>query len=175
MHSKYSRATSEKMDIDDISHFAKIKGLNLVGTGDFTHPKWLQELKEKLEKIEDTNLYRFHKDPKTRVCFMITSEVSTIFTFESECKKVHHVILTPNFETASQINERISSHGNLSADGRPTLNMSAPQLVEEVMEVSKENVVLPSHVWTPWFGVFGAFSGFDCMEDCYQDMTYFCP
>jgi uncharacterized protein (TIGR00375 family) len=171
MHSKYSRATSEKMDIEDISRFAKIKGLNLVGTGDFTHPKWLQELKEKLVKVENTNLYRYQKDPNSQVCFMITSEVSTIFTFENDVKKVHHVILTPSFETAAQINERLALHSNLSADGRPTLDMSAPQLVEEVMEVSKENVVFPSHAWTPWFSVFGAFSGFDRMEDCYQDMT----
>lgn len=171
VHSKYSRATSEKMDIDEISRFAKIKGLNLVGTGDFTHPKWLEELKEKLVKVQDADLYTFRKDPMSQVYFMITSEISTIFTFENEVKKIHHVILTPNFETASQINERLALHSNLSADGRPTLDMSAPQLVEEIIEVSKENVVFPSHAWTPWFGIFGAFSGFDRMEDCYQDMT----
>lgn len=171
VHSKYSRATSEKMDIDEISRFAKIKGLNLVGTGDFTHPKWLEELQEKLVKVQNADLYTFHKDPTSQIYFVITSEVSTIFTFENEVKKIHHVILTPNFETASQINERLALHGNLSADGRPTLNMSAPQLVEEIIEVSKENVVFPSHAWTPWFSVFGAFSGFDRMEDCYQDMT----
>jgi uncharacterized protein (TIGR00375 family) len=171
IHSKYSRATSEKMDIDEITRFAKIKGLNLVGTGDFTHPKWLEELKEKLAEVQGTNLYMFRKDPTVQVHFMITSEVSTIFTFENEVKKIHHVILIPNIETAVQINERLALHSNLSADGRPTLDMSAPQLVEEIMEVSKENVVLPSHAWTPWFSIFGAFSGFDRMEDCYQDMT----
>jgi uncharacterized protein (TIGR00375 family) len=171
IHSKYSRATSEKMDIENINRFAKVKGLNLVGTGDFTHPKWLQELKEKLVQIQDTSLYTFRGDPASQVHFMITSEVSTIFTFKNEVKKVHHVILTPNFETASQINERLASHSNLSADGRPTLDMSAPQLVEEIMEASKENVVFPSHAWTPWFSVFGAFFGFDHIEDCYQDMT----
>jgi uncharacterized protein (TIGR00375 family) len=159
------------MDIDEITRFAKIKGLNLVGTGDFTHPKWLQELKEKLVEVQDADLYTFRKDPASQVYFIMTSEVSTIFTFENEVKKIHHVILTRNFETASQINERLALHGNLSADGRPSLDMSAPQLVEEVMEVSRENVVFPSHVWTPWFSIFGAFSGFDHMEDCYQDMT----
>jgi len=171
IHSKYSRATSEKMDIDEITRFAKIKGLNLVGTGDFTHPKWLEEIKEKLVEVEGTDLFTFRKDPASQVHFMITNEVSTIFTFENEVKKIHHVILTPNLETASQINERLALHGNLSADGRPTLDMSAPQLIEEVIEVSKQNVVFPSHAWTPWFSIFGAFSGFDRMEDCYQDMT----
>jgi len=171
IHSRYSRATSEKMNIDEITRFARIKGLNLVGTGDFTHPKWLEELKEKLVEISNTNLYGYAEDPDSPVRYMITNEVSTIFTFEKEIKKIHHVILTPSLETAVQINERLARYGNLAADGRPTLGMNAPQLVEEVMEVSKDNVVIPSHAWTPWFSIFGAFSGFDRVEDCYQDMT----
>ena len=171
IHSRFSRATSQKMNIGEITRFAQIKGLNLVGTGDFTHPKWLEELKEKLVEIPDTNLYAYAKDPESSVRYMITNEVSTIFTFENEVKKIHHVILTPNLETAVQINERLAHYGNLAADGRPTLDMNAPQLVEEVMEVSKDNVVIPAHAWTPWFSIFGAFSGFNRMEDCYQDMT----
>jgi len=171
IHSRYSRATSEKMNIDEITRFARIKGLNLVGTGDFTHPKWLEELKEKLVEISNTNLYGYAEDPDSPVRYMITNEVSTIFTFEKEIKKIHHVILTPSLETAVQINERLARYGNLAADGRPTLGMNAPQLVEEVMEVSKDNFVIPSHAWTPWFSIFGAFSGFDRVEDCYQDMT----
>jgi len=102
---------------------------------------------------------------------MITAEVSTIFTFENEVKKVHHVILTPSIETTVQINERLAKYGDLAVDGRPTLNMDAPHLVEEVMEVSSENMVFPAHAWTPWFSIFGAFSGFDTVEECYQDMT----
>ena len=171
IHSKYSRATSEKMNVEEIIRFARIKGLNLVGTGDFSHPRWLKELSEELAEIGGTNLYGSAKDPDSPVRFMITNEVSTIFTFENEVKKIHHVILTPSLETAVQINERLTRHGNLSADGRPTLDVGAPQLVEEVMEVSGENVVIPSHAWTPWFSIFGAFSGFDRVEDCYQDMT----
>jgi uncharacterized protein (TIGR00375 family) len=171
IHSRFSRATSQKMNIDEITRFARIKGLNLVGTGDFTHPKWLEELKEKLVEIPDTNLYGYAKDPKSPVRYIITNEVSTIFTFENEVKKIHHVILTPSLETAVQINERLAQYGNLAADGRPTLDMNAPQLVEEVMEVSKDNVVIPAHAWTPWFSLFGAFSGFNRVEDCYQDMT----
>jgi uncharacterized protein (TIGR00375 family) len=102
---------------------------------------------------------------------MLTTEVNTLFTFENIVRKVHHVILTPNFDTARQINDRLSGYGDLSSDGRPTLNMGAPSLVEQVMEASSENMVFPSHVWTPWFSIFGAFSGFDRVEDCYQDMT----
>jgi len=171
IHGRYSRATSQSMRIEEIARFAKIKGLNLVGTGDFTHPKWLKELQETLIYDVESGLYKLANDPDFPVSFMITTEVSTVFTFEGEIKKIHHVILTPSIETAVQINERLSRYGDLSADGRPTLGMSAPQLVEEVMEVSSENMVFPAHAWTPWFSIFGAFSGFDSVEDCYQDMT----
>jgi uncharacterized protein (TIGR00375 family) len=171
IHSRFSRATSEKMSVEEIARFARIKGLNLVGAGDFTHPQWLKELRESLIPESDTNLYRVEKLPETPVYFMITTEVCTIFTFKNEVKKVHHVILTPSIETASEINDRLSNYGNLSSDGRPTLNMDAAHLVEEVMAVSGENMVFPAHAWTPWFSIFGAFSGFDSVEDCYQDMT----
>ncbi|MEM3578127.1 MAG: endonuclease Q family protein [Candidatus Bathyarchaeia archaeon] len=171
IHGRYSRATSQRMCIEEIAKFAKIKGLNLVGTGDFTHPKWLEELREALTPEPDTSLYRVAKNPEFPVYFMITTEVSTIFMYENEVKKVHHVILTPNIETATQINDRLANYGDLAIDGRPTLNMDAPHLVEEVMEISSENMVFPAHAWTPWFSVFGAFSGFNSIEECYQDMT----
>jgi len=175
IHSRYSRATSEKMNLDEITRFARIKGLNLVGTGDFTHPKWLEELKRDLVETSDTNLYKPSRDPPSPVHYVVTSEVSTIFNFGDSIKKIHHVILTPNMETAAQINDRLSQYGNLAADGRPTLDMTAPQLVEEITQISNENVVIPSHAWTPWFSLFGAFSGFDRIEDCYQDMTKHIP
>jgi len=159
------------MHIQEIARFAKIKGLNIIGTGDFTHPKWLKEIQETLLEEPDTDLYKVAKNPESHMHFMITTEVSTIFTFENSVKKIHHVILTPNIETAVQINNRLSKYGNLTVDGRPTLNMNAPHLVEEVMEVSNRNMVFPAHVWTPWFSLFGAFSGFNSVEDCYQDMT----
>ena len=171
IHSRYSRATSEKMSIQEITRFAKMKGLNLLGTGDFTHPKWLEELKKDLIEIQDSNLYKSVKNPESPVYYMITGEVATIFPFEGSVKKIHHVILTPSMEIAEQINDRLTPYGNLATDGRPTLNMTAPQLVEEIMQVSNENMVIPAHAWTPWFSLFGAFSGFNRMEDCYQDTT----
>jgi uncharacterized protein (TIGR00375 family) len=171
IHSRYSRATSEKMCPKEIARFAKIKGLNLVGTGDFTHPKWLSELQEILVPEWDTGLYKIAGNSESSVYFMVTTEVCTVFTFENEVKKVHHVILAPSMEAGVQINDRLLKYGDLSVDGRPTLNMDASHLVEEVMEVSGENMVFPAHVWTPWFSIFGAFSGFDSVEECYQDMT----
>jgi uncharacterized protein (TIGR00375 family) len=159
------------MNITEISRFAKIKGLTLVGTGDFTHPKWFSELSNELTEVSGTGLYGSKKHPESPVRYMITVEVCTIYPVDGKSKKIHHVILTPNLETAAQINDRLQRYGNLSVDGRPTLDMTAPLLVEEVMQVSDENEVVPAHVWTPWFSLFGAFSGFDRIEDCYQDMT----
>jgi len=163
------------MNIQEITRFARIKGLNLVGTGDFTHPKWLEELKRELVEVPDASLYKPAKDPESTVYYMVTGEVATIFTFEGEIKKIHHVILTPSLETATQINDRLMRNGNLSSDGRPILEMSAPQLVEEIMQVNSENVVIPAHAWTPWFSLFGAFSGFNRIQDCYQDTTKHIP
>lgn len=171
IHSRYSRATSQDMTIPTITRFAQIKGLNLVGTGDFTHPKWFSELKELLIEIPGTGLYKSVANLQTAIYYMITTEVSTMFEFQGKIKKIHHVILTPNLETAAQINGRLAKWGNLAIDGRPILNMSAPELVEEVMRVSGDNEIFPSHAWTPWFSIFGAFSGFDKFDDCYQDTT----
>ena len=159
------------MSITEIARFAKIKGLNLVGTGDFTHPSWLREIRETLAPEQSTGLYRVASDPDSPVRFMLTTEVCTIFDFANEAKKVHHVILTPSIEVVFQINDVLKRYGDLGADGRPVLNMTAAHLVEEVMQTSSENMIFPAHAWTPWFSVFGAFSGFDSVEECYEDMT----
>ncbi len=171
IHGRYSRATSNQMNLPEIARYAKIKGLHVVGTGDFTHPKWLKEIKESLSPIQDTNLYSVVSNPDLPIRFMLTTEVCTIFNFKNESKKIHHVILTPSLETAEQVNDSLKRYGDLASDGRPMLNMTAPQLVEEVMAISNENFIFPAHAWTPWFSLFGAFSGFDSIDDCYQDMT----
>ena len=158
------------MSIKEIARYAKIKGLNLLGTGDFTHPQWLNEIKETLTADQDSGLFKL-SGTDSPVRFMLQTEVCTIFDYKGESKKVHHVILTPTLEAAAQINERLARFGDLASDGRPILDATAPQLVEEVMAVSDANMVFPAHAWTPWFSIFGAFSGFDTIEDCYQDMT----
>ncbi len=171
IHSRYSRASSERMNLDEIARFAKMKGLNLVGTGDFTHPKWFVELSQTLCQDSNSGLYRNINNPSSPIHFMLTSEVCTIFNARNQSKKVHHVILAPHLEIVTQINDVLKRFGDLSADGRPLLNMTAAQLVEEVMQISSKNVIFPAHAWTPWFSIFGAFSGFDNIEDCYGDMT----
>lgn len=170
IHSRFSRATSKRINIEEITRFAKLKGLNLIGTGDFTHPSWLNELHRDLAEVPGTGLFKPAKNASS-VHFMITGEVSTVFSFEGQTKKIHNLILTPSLETATQINDLLGKYGDLGVDGRPTLDFAAPTLVEEVMSVSPENEVIPAHVWTPWFSLFGAFSGFNKIEDCYQDTT----
>ncbi|MDQ1279559.1 MAG: hypothetical protein QG670_821 [Thermoproteota archaeon] len=171
IHSKYSRATSQNMDIPSINRYAQIKGLNVVGTGDFTHPLWLENLKKTLTEASDTSLFCLQGKDQECVHFMLTTEVCTIFGFEGKTRKIHHVILTASIEVAEQINNVLRKKGNLSVDGRPTLSMSAPELVEEIMSVSDDNVIFPAHAWTPWFSLFGSINGFNSLSDCYQDMT----
>jgi uncharacterized protein (TIGR00375 family) len=166
IHSKYSRATSQLMTIPELTKYAKIKGLGLLGTGDFSHPAYLREIKSNVEEVSGTGLFVYKN-----VFFMLTTEVSTIFQFEGLTKKVHHIIHVPSFEIAEQINENLAKYGNLKADGRPTLLMTAPELVENIMEISKDVMITAAHIWTPWFSLFGSKSGFDKIEDCYQDQT----
>ncbi len=171
IHSKYSRATSLDMDITTIARFAQVKGLNIVGTGDFTHPKWMTELKQQLTAIPHTGLYTLKDESERSVYFMVTTEVCTIFEFDGKARRIHHVVLAPSLEVAGHINDRLTKYGDLTVDGRPTLGMSAAALVEEVLGASMNGMVIPAHAWTPWFSVFGSVGGFDRMEDCYQDMT----
>lgn len=166
VHSLHSRATSKQMNLEGLSKGAKLKGLNLLGTGDFTHPKWLKDLENKLKPVENDGIFVYN-----HVYFMLTTEVSTVFTFENKIRKIHHIIHAPSFEIVEQINEAISRYGNLAVDGRPTLNVSAPELVEKLMSISKDIVITSAHIWTPWFSLFGSRSGFDSVEDCYGDQT----
>jgi len=171
IHSKYSRATSLNMNIQEIAQFSKIKGLNLVGTGDFTHPRWLAEIKDSLEEVDGSGLYKAKANPNSTVSFILSAEVCTLFEFENKPRKIHHVILTPKMDLVEQLNERLQRRGDLDVDGRPTLKMTAPELADEVMTVSLDNLIFPAHAWTPWYSLFGANSGFDRLEDCYQEMT----
>jgi len=171
IHSKYSRATSRDMDIQHIARFAKVKGLNVVGTGDFTHPSWFKELKEGLEPSVFEGLYKPAGQPEGQVYFMVTAEVCTISEFKGRTKRIHHVIWAPSLEVAEQVSDVLSRYGSLEADGRPTLAVSPPELVEAVTELSSWLFLFPAHAWTPWFSLFGAFSGFNRLKDCYQDMA----
>jgi len=164
VHSYLSRATSKNMTLEGITQGAKIKGLNLMGCGDFSQPIWFNNLKEKLKEINESGIYQFNG-----INFILTNEVNTVFEHQGTFRKIHHMIHAPNFEVAEQINEKISKYGNLKSDGRPTLNVSAPEIVENLREISNEILIYPSHNWTPFFGAMGSKTGFNSLEDCYQD------
>jgi len=165
IHSKYSRATSRDMDIKNISNWAKIKGISLMGTGDFTHFLWLQELKSLL-KPEAGGLFSYNG-----ILFMLTAEISCIYSKNGKTRKIHLVIFAPGFEIVEKINSELSSIGNLASDGRPILGLDARDLVKIVMDISPDCFVVPAHIWTPWFSLFGANSGFDSIEECFEDQT----
>jgi len=167
LHSKYALATSRKMDLEHMAEGAAVKGLNLLGTGDFTHPLWFSELKTKLEPIPGKGLYAYRG-----MTWMLAGEISTVYKQGERTRKIHHLIYSPDLEIVAQINERLSRFGKLSSDGRPVLTgIDSAELVELVTSVSDSVVVIPAHAWTPWFGVFGSKSGFDSLEDCYKDQT----
>ncbi|MCX6777949.1 MAG: hypothetical protein NT157_03615 [Candidatus Micrarchaeota archaeon] len=167
IHSKYSRATSARMDVAGISEWAVLKGIDIVGSGDFTHPKWLAELRRKLETTG--NGFFSHGTGGTN--FILSAEVSNIFEHKGETKKIHTVLLAPSFEIAEQINDGLAKFGDLSSDGRPILSNSASETVEIATSFSREVMVIPAHIWTPWFSLFGSKSGFDSIEECYGDMS----
>ncbi|MEM3619540.1 MAG: endonuclease Q family protein [Nitrososphaerota archaeon] len=168
LHSKYSGATSQRMNISELVDFARIKGLDIVGTGDALHPKWLKELEKELEYIGD-GLYISRKYEKTY--FIIQVEVATIHQFNGKSRRIHHVILMPHLEIARQLSEILRSYGDVESDGRPILNMNPAELVEIVIKVDKSNIVFPAHAWTPWWSMLGAFSGVNHIRECYQDMV----
>lgn len=168
IHSYLSRATSKSMNIDEISKNGKLKGLSLIGTGDFTHHAWLTQIKEKFaEKETESGSGIFEFDGMN---WILTGEVATIYTQDNKTRKVHHVIHAPGIEIVEQINEALKKYGKLQADGRPILTgITSPEFVEILMEISNKILIYPAHAWTSWFGVIGEFSGFDSLEECYQD------
>ncbi|MFA6410101.1 MAG: endonuclease Q family protein [Candidatus Buchananbacteria bacterium] len=170
IHSKYSRACSKDLDIPHIFQWAKIKGIDIVGTGDFTHPGWLKHLKENLVPAA-SGLFKFKDDP-TSVFFMLTAELSCIYSQGGKCRRIHLCILAPDFLTVDKIIAALLKRKvNLSADGRPIMGLSAQEVAKIVFDINPLAMVIPAHAWTPWFSVFGSHSGFNTLEECFGEMT----
>lgn len=165
IHSRYSRATSKDMNIENLSNWAKTKGIDLVGTGDFTHPLWFNEIKRKL-KEEGNGLFSYQGTK-----FILTSEISNIYSQGGRVRKIHSLIFSPSFEIVAKINQKLGRLGNLLSDGRPILGFSAKQLADIVFSVSKDCFIVPAHAWTPHFSVFGSNSGFDSLEEAFGEYT----
>ena len=169
LHSKYSRATSKEMDVEALARWAKKKGISLLGTGDFTHPTYFAELRSKLEPLGNGLLQLKKGDQGIR--YILTTEVSNIYTEGGKVRRIHNLIFAPGFEVAEAIRSKLGNLGKLSSDGRPIFSFTSKDLVKMILDISSDCLIIPAHAWTPWFSVFGANSGFDSIEECYGEMS----
>ncbi|MRR05479.1 MAG: DNA helicase UvrD [Deltaproteobacteria bacterium] len=181
VHSPFSRATSRDCSPAGLFAWARTKGIQVVGSGDFTHPGWLQRLKEDLEPAE-AGLFRLRNENVTPphptqpaapepVRFILSAEISCIYKRHGAVRKVHNLVYVPDFPSAERINARLSKIGNIQSDGRPILGLDSRDLLEIVLEEAPEGFLVPAHIWTPWFSLFGSKSGFDQIEECFGDLT----
>jgi uncharacterized protein (TIGR00375 family) len=175
LHSKYSRATSKDMDLENLDKWAKIKGIKILGTGDFTHPEWLKNLKEKLDPAEP-GLFKIKSSTRPGLVdggtrFILTVEISCVYSKKGRIRKIHIVVFAPSFEVVERINTHLGWIGNLRADGRPILGLDAKELVKIVLDISSDSLIVPAHIWTPWFSLFGSRSGFDSIEECFEEYS----
>ena len=176
IHSHYSRATSRECTPEQLDFWAARKGIGLVGTGDFTHPAWRQELRDKLSPAED-GLYVLREDCRVKQPggaaprFVLSAEISSIYKKNGRVRKVHNVILMPGLDEAEALSRRLEAIGNIHSDGRPILGLDSRDLLEITLDACPQAVFIPAHIWTPHFSLFGAFSGFDTIEECFEDLT----
>ncbi|MYC27699.1 MAG: DNA helicase UvrD [Nitrospira sp. SB0662_bin_26] len=182
IHSRYSRAVSKDMVPESLYRWAQLKGITVVGTGDFTHPAWFAELQEKLEPAEQ-GLYRLKPELaapvdagipescRADVRFMLTSEISSIYKRHERTRKVHNLIFAPSFSAVANMTDKLARIGNLHSDGRPILGLDSEELLRIMIERVPESLFVPAHAWTPHFSVFGANSGFDSLEECFGDLS----
>lgn len=183
IHSRFSRATSKNLNIRNLVAWARVKGLHVLGTGDFTHPAWVEEIENELMEDEDTGLYMLRNDSdlhgeipgmerisSSKVRFMLQTEISSIYKRGGKTRKVHNLVYLPNLETVVKFNAKLDKIGNLHSDGRPILGLDSRNLLEIVLETHPQGFVIPAHIWTPWFSLFGSKSGFDSIKECYGDL-----
>lgn len=166
IHSKYSRATSRNMDVLTLVEWSKFKGIKLLGTGDFTHHLWLEELKKNLQPLDKEGLFI-----SGDTYFILSAEVSNIFSQSGRGYRVHNMIMVPTFKIAKEITHMLSFYGNVSSDGRPIVGISCQRLAEELFKISPEIMLVPAHIWTPWFSVFGSNSGFNSLDEAFGKYT----
>ncbi|PIS08777.1 DNA helicase UvrD [Candidatus Beckwithbacteria bacterium CG10_big_fil_rev_8_21_14_0_10_34_10] len=166
LHSKYSRAVSQKMEPETLGLWAQKKGIDLLGTSDWTHPLWLKELESLLKEKED-GVYQLKKD-NSKTSFILSTEISSIYSQGGKTRRIHNVVMAPSFKTVNKINKELKSKGcNLMSDGRPIIGLSSIELGELVWSIDEDVLIIPAHIWTPWFSMFGSKSGFDSVEECF--------
>ena len=179
IHSRFSMATSKEGTPENLDFWARKKGISLIGTGDFTHPVWREELKERLVS-EGNGLYRLRdayvkeesrKFPGEGTRFVVSGEISSIYKKNGKTRKVHNVILLPSLEAADAMAQRLEKIGNIHSDGRPILGLDSHDLLEMMLDVCPEGILIPAHIWTPHFSVLGAKSGYDSVEECFEELA----
>ena len=166
IHGRFSRSTSKYITIDNLEKYARIKGVELLGTGDFTHPEWIKELKRDLTE-DSAGILR----TKNNFPFILQTEISLIYTQDGKGRRVHNLVLAPSFDVVDQIIEYLKKHGRVDYDGRPIFKIPCDEFVYELKKISNDIEVIPAHIWTPWFSMFGSMSGFDSVKDCFRDQT----
>ena len=172
IHSPYARAVSKQMTLENLDMWARMKGITVMGTGDFTHPQWMKEIKSQLEPAEK-GLYRIRnqelgmRNGGTR--FLLTVEISSIYSKGGKTRRIHNLIFAPSIETAEKINKVLGFMGNIKSDGRPILGLDAKELAKIVFDIDPTCMLVPAHAWTPWFSVFGSMSGFNSLEECFDE------
>ncbi|MFA6594583.1 MAG: endonuclease Q family protein [Candidatus Buchananbacteria bacterium] len=170
IHSKYSRGCSRELTLTNIAKWCGYKGIGLVATGDFTHPAWFKSIKEELVPAE-SGFFRL-KDDSSAVRFVLGGEISCIYTQGGKCRRIHVCLLLPSIESAEKLIQELTDRGcNLKSDGRPIIGLSAKELARLAFGIDENIIVFPAHVWTPWFAVFGSKSGFDSLEECFEELT----
>ena len=178
IHSKYSRSCSPELTLENIDRACRIKGVDIIATGDFTFPEWFSDIKNKLESIPPTPLYQGGRDVglyklksagDEKVKFILSTEVALIYKDAGKARRIHLVIHAPNLAAAEELNKYLDKDYNIRSDGRPILGMSAPDLMKLCLGIDKKFLIYPAHIWTPWFAVFGSKSGFDKMEECFHE------
>ncbi len=181
VHSRFSRATSKELNLETLYQWARMKGIHVVATGDFTHPQWFKEIREKLEP-DGNGFFRLKNPPRnpalpgtkvreTDVRFCLSTEISSIYKHGDKVRKNHNLVYAPDFDTVARINAKLSTIGNLTADGRPILGLPSRDLLEIVTESSDRAYLIPAHVWTPWFSTLGSKGGYDSIDACFRDLT----
>jgi uncharacterized protein (TIGR00375 family) len=163
VHSKYARATSQQNDVPGLCEGAKVKGIDVMATGDFTHPAYFEELRSVL-KEDFGGLYDYKG-----IKFLLSTEISLIYSDKGKVCKMHHIVLAPSLDIAAQVNDQLSKRGNLASDGRPIIGMSSAALADDMFSISKDIMIIPAHVWTPWFAIFGSKSGVDSVEEAFEE------
>ena len=169
IHSKYSRATSKSCNLEELAFWAQRKGLSVIATGDFTHPAWFGEIKEKLVP-DGAGAFRL-KDGSSPIRFLLSVEISTIYKKNDRTRKVHHVVFVPDLAAAEKFRQKLAAVGNIASDGRPILGLDSRNLLEITLESGDDSYIIPAHIWTPWFSVLGSRSGFDSIDECYGDLS----